>query len=94
MDCRNNNILLRRNLHGSYLLSPPSTEPTDSFYVVVVIDSNIELILVDITQEAALKKFKLKAGGRKYQPDLEVGALLGQHGLLRTGMVRRGWASA
>lgn len=33
-------------------------EPTDNFYVVAVIDSEIGLILGDVSEEAALKRFK------------------------------------
>ncbi|OWM73689.1 uncharacterized protein LOC116198945 [Punica granatum] len=43
-----------------------SPEPTNSFYVVAVIDSEIGLILGDMSQEAALKRFKVGAAGGKF----------------------------
>ncbi|KAK4764902.1 hypothetical protein SAY86_025992 [Trapa natans] len=42
-------------------------EPADNFYVVVVVDSEIALILGDITEEAALKRFKPETEATKFR---------------------------
>lgn len=41
-------------------------EPADNFYVVAVIDSEIGLVLGEMSEEAAVKRFKVVAAGGKF----------------------------